>query len=348
MALNNVRAIDGDGHINERGTNLNEYLESPYSERAQGMTFMLTPLDGVDRNIGTKLFKGKGNSTESWLEAMEWGPLNTAVLYPTIGLFTGFIKDPDHAVAVCRAYNTWLAKEVCAPSGGRLKGVALLPPQDPEEAAKELRRARKELGHVAAMLPADGWHLLGLKQFHGIYNAAAEVDMAIAVHASGSLLGQSLDNFPKFIQAHTVSHPFSIMRQFTSMMYDGVFEKFPAVRFGFLETGGSWVPWFLDRLDEEFEHRGEEEAPLLKKKPSEYVHGGGNIFFGLEAEERLLRPTMDLLGDDLFLYASDWPHWDGDYPESLHEVLEREDLTEIQRTNIVRGAAERFYGLKQA
>jgi predicted TIM-barrel fold metal-dependent hydrolase len=55
----------------------------------------------------------------------------------------------------------------------------------------------------------------------------------------------------------------------------------------------------------------QDEAPLLSKKPSAYVHKDGNIFFGLEAEERLLGPTLDLIGEDLFMYASDWPHWDG-------------------------------------
>ena len=75
------------------------------------------------------------------------------------------------------------------------------------------------------------------------------------------------------------------------------------------------------------------------------MHKGGNIFFGLEAEERLLGPTLELIGDDLFMYASDWPHWDGDYPESLHEVQRRKDLTKTQRANVLGGAAERFYAL---
>jgi predicted TIM-barrel fold metal-dependent hydrolase len=223
--------------------------------------------------------------------------------------------------------------------------VALLPVQDPDEAAKELRRATTELGLVGGMLPADGPHLMGAPQFDVIYKTAADLKCAIAVHASGSLMGQSLDTFPKFIQTHTMSHPVSILRQFTSMMFQGVFEKFPTVRFGFMETGGTWVPWWLDRMDEEFEHRGEEEAPLLTRKPSQYVHKGGNIFFGLEAEERLLGPTVDLIGDDIFMYATDWPHWDGDYPESLQEIRQRKDLTETQRAGVLGGAAQRFYGL---
>ncbi len=348
MADTKLRLIDGDGHVTERQSNILDYLESPWRERAKGTggTFSLTPYDGIDRNIGGKLFKGSGHTCEAWLEALQVGGLDAAVLYTTVGLFLGMVNDPDHAIAVARAYNNWLAHELCQPSDGKLYGVALLPVQDPEEAAKELRRATTELKLSGGMLPADGPQLLGDPKFDVVYHTAAELDCAIAVHASGSLMGQSLDTFPKFIQTHTMSHPIAILRQFTSMMFQGVFEKCATVRFGFMETGGTWVPWWLDRMDEEFEHRGAEEAPLLTKKPSAYVHQGGNIFFGLEAEERLLGPTLDLIGNDIFIYASDWPHWDGDYPESLEEVRRREDLTELQRANVLGGAAQRFYGLR--
>ncbi len=347
MTDTKLRAIDGDGHVTERTSNILDYLESPWRERATGTgsTFSLTPSDGIDRNIGGKLFKGMGNTCNTWLEALDMGALDAAVLYTTSGLFLGMINDPDHAIAVARGYNSWLAHELCQPSDGKLYGVALLPVQDPEEAAKELRRAVTELNLSGGMLPADGPHLLGDSRFKMLYKTAAELDCPLAVHASGSLLGQSLNTFPKFIQTHTMSHPISILRQFTNMMFQGVFETFAGVRFGFMETGGTWVPWWLDRMDEEFEHRGAEEAPVLTKKPSAYVYKGGNIFFGLEAEERLLGPTLALIGDDLFMYASDWPHWDGDYPASLEEVRGRQDLTESQRANVLSGAAERFYGL---
>ena len=346
MAATTRRMIDGDGHVTERTSNIMEYLESPLRERASGTaTFFLTPSDGNDRYLGGKLMKGRGNTCNAWLEALDMGALDAAVLYTTSGLYLGMVNDPDHAIAVARAYNNWLSHELCQPSDGKLFGMALLPVQDAQEAATELRRATTELKLCGGMLPTDGPHLLGDPKYDVIYQTAAELDCPLALHGSGSLLGQSLDTFPKFIQTHTMSHPISILRQFTNLMFQGTFEKFSTARFGFMETGGTWVPWWLDRMDEEFEHRGADEAPALTKKPSDYVHKGGNIFFGLEAEERLLGPTLELIGDDLFMYASDWPHWDGDYPESLHEVQHRKDLTETQRANVLGGAAERFYGL---
>ena len=74
------------------------------------------------------------------------------------------------------------------------------------------------------------------------------------------------------------------------------------------------------------------------------MHPGCNIFFGAEAEERLLEPVMNLIGDDVIMYASDYPHWDGEYPQSLHKMASRPKMSPEQKYGILRGAADRFYG----
>ena len=340
-----VLAVDADGHISENGAAILEYMDEPYREFRTGSSGAvgLTPLDGHDRNLGRRLYRGSASKTEHWIEALDRGPIDWTVVYPSIGLFYGFIKDPDYQAAFARAYNTWLAKDFCAPSHGRVMGVAMLSTYDADEAEKELRRG-VEMGLVGGLFSADGMHLLGDKKFDRVYKTAEELGVCIAVHASGSSMAPGAELFPKFIQTHTVAHPYGILRQFTSMMFEGVFEKFPNTRFGFLESGGTWVPWWLDRMDEEFEHRGEVDAPLLSKPPSEYVHQGGPIFFGSEAEERLLEPVMDLIGDDVIMYASDYPHWDGEYPQSLYDMASRPRMSPEQKYGILRGAAERFYG----
>jgi uncharacterized protein len=346
MTQPKVRAIDGDGHVGENSSKIHEYLEEPYKEFRSGTSGPggLVPLDGWDRYLGRRLYRGAAGRTEDWVQALQRGDMEATVLYPSMGLFLGFIKDPDYQVAFARAYNTWMAKDICSAEKG-VYGVGLLPTYYPDEAVKELHRI-KELGLKAAMFPADGSHLLGQRLFHPVYQAAVDLDFPIATHAAGSHLGGAgVEMFPKFIQAHTVAHPFGILRQFTSVMFEGVFELFPTLRFAFLETGCTWVPWWLDRMDEEFEKRGDVEAPVLKRQPSEYVQQGGNVFFGVEARERLLGQTLDLIGNDIVMYASDYPHWDGDYPESLFAIARREDLTESQRQGLLRGAAQRFYGL---
>ena len=346
-----ARAVDGDGHVMEDAKRIARMLDEPYREFRAPSDLSddfvpvepLTPLDGMDRNLGTRLFRGRAHSPKDWLAALDRGPLEWSAVYPTLGLYAGYVKDPGYQAALCRAYNDWLAETFYPHCGGRILGVALIPTRDADAAAGEIGRAAS-LGHAAAMFPADGDHLLGHARYDAAYRAAADADMPIAVHASGSSLAPGADMFPKFIQTHSVAHPYGVLRQFTSMMFEGVFERFPSVRFAFLEAGATWLPWWLDRLDEEHEARGSVDAPSLTRKPSEFVRKGGNVFAGCEPNERLLGRTLDLIGDDVVMYASDYPHWDSDYPESLSHIRTRSDLTEAQREGVLHRAASRFYG----
>lgn len=345
--MTELGVIDADGHVVEIDTSLRDFLDEPYRTRARHYPseVAMVPTDGFDRNLGDKFDKAPGSTARGWLDALDVGGLESAVLYPSLGLHLGMARDPDVAVAFSRAHNKWLDEVICSGGEGRLLGVCLLPPHDPAEAAAEIRRVAAETDFVAAMLPADGAYLLGHSCFDPVYEAAADVDLAVAVHSGIANLGPGLELFPKLIQAHTIAHPFGILRQFTSMMFEGVFERFPENRFAFLECGGTWVPWYLDRMDEEYRLRGAEEAPTLRHSPSEYVSSGRQIFFGIEAGERMLPQTMSTIGDDIFMYASDWPHWDHEYPGSLEEVIGRADLSDGQRHNLLRGAACRCYGL---
>ena len=96
-----VTAIDGDGHIVESPKRLIELLEEPYREfRGTPIeSSALVPLDGVDRNLGTRLNKGSARSTAEWIDALDCGPMARTVLFPTLGLFSGIIKDPDYQAA---------------------------------------------------------------------------------------------------------------------------------------------------------------------------------------------------------------------------------------------------------
>lgn len=335
----NIPVIDADGHVTESNEQIWKYLEEPFRRRP--LTFPLYPADGWDRRLLGTLGQYAGDAS-TWLRAMDESGLEATVLYPTLGLFMGFLKDAKWAVALSRAYNSFLHEEFIRVSP-RLKAVALLPVQAPHEAAAELQRAVRELGLSGGMLAADGSHLLGDSRFWPIYEEAQRLDTPLAVHASGSHLGGAgVDLFPQFIQAHTVSHPFGQMRQLTSVVFEGIPERFPRVRLAFLEAGCTWVPYWMGRMDEEYEKRGSTEAPALKRKPSEYI-AGGSIYFSCEAEEAILPQALRLVGEDQILYASDYPHWDNNFPHSIKELKERDDLTETQKRKILAENTRRFY-----
>jgi predicted TIM-barrel fold metal-dependent hydrolase len=335
-----MTVIDADGHVTETQEQVARYLDEPYRRRPTSMLFY--PWDGWDRRMLGTL--GEFASTaEAWLKAMDRGGMETAVLYPTLGLFMSFLRDRQWAVALCRAYNSFMHEQFTKKSP-RLKVVALLPLQDPEAAAAELRRAVRELGCVGAMLAADGSHVLGDPRFTPIYDEAQRLDTMLGVHASGSHLGGGgLELFPAFVQTHTCSHAFGQMRQLTSIVLEGIPERFPNLRIAFLEAGCGWAPYWMERMDEEYAKR-KSEAPVLKKKPSDYVRSG-KIYFSCEADECLLPQAMKLVGDNQIVYASDFPHWDGSYPHSIGELRERDDLSEAQKGKVLADNARRLYKL---
>jgi predicted TIM-barrel fold metal-dependent hydrolase len=335
-----MTVIDADGHVTESQDQLARYLEEPYRRRPS--TFPFYPSDGWDRRLLGTLGHWAGDAA-AWLRALDEGGVDTTVLYPTLGLFASFLRDRAWAVALCRAYNTLLHAEFTRVTP-RLRAVALLPVQDPEAAAAELRRAVRELGCVGGMLAADGSHLLGEARFDAVYEEAQRLDVMLAVHASGSHLGGGgVEMFERFIQAHTVSHPFGQMRQMTSMVFEGVPERFPDLRLAFLEAGCGWAPYWMERMDDEYAKRAA-EAPVLKKKPSDYVRSG-RIYFSCEADEWLLPQAVKLVGEGQIVYASDYPHWDHSFPGSIAEIRDRGDLADAQKGKILADNARRLYRL---
>jgi len=333
--------VDADGHVIESPNQVAKYLDEPF--RRRGASFQFYPWDGWDRGLLGTLGDEAGDA-ETWLRALDKGGVETAVLYPTFGLFISFLKDREWAVALCRAYNS-LMHEAFTTVSPRLKAVALLPVQDPEAAALELRRSVKQLGAVGAMLSADGSHLLGDARFFPVYEEAERLGVMVGIHASGSHLGGAgVDLFPRFIQAHTCSHAFGQMRQFTSMIFEGVPERFPRLRLAFLEAGCGWAPYWMERMDDEYAKRGRAEAPALAKNPSEYARSG-NIYFSCEADEWLLPQALKLVGENQIVWASDFPHWDHSYPGSIDEIRNRGDVTDAQKQKILGDNCRRLYGM---
>jgi predicted TIM-barrel fold metal-dependent hydrolase len=99
----------------------------------------------------------------------------------------------------------------------------------------------------------------------------------------------------------------------------------------------------MDRMDEEFEKRGWREAPLLKRKPSEYMTSG-QFYYGMEVEETTIPYIIERIGADKLLYASDYPHWDSDWPNTVRHFLDRQDISDADKRTILGENPQRLYG----
>ena len=236
----------------------------------------------------------------------------------TIGV-TGY-SDPGLAADVCRAYNDWLLGDVCGAYPDRLKGVATVPLQDVDRSIEELRYAVSRGAVAVTIPPVVSNTTLDDRSLRPFFAAAAEADVAIGVHSAPgmNIPLPAADWFANYAQVHLLSFPVDQMVAFTALALGGVLDEFPTLRFAFLEAGVGWVPYFLSRAEEHRHKRGD-MLPGMTSSTREYVERG-QCYFSVECEDEFLDLYVDRLGADSVVFASDYPHWDADFPGTVEEM----------------------------
>jgi predicted TIM-barrel fold metal-dependent hydrolase len=353
------RVIDGDGHIFEDPRAISSYLPSPYREAGPyPMTKLIPAVDHLHTQIGQLLpgafAGGQPVGPDEWIAFLAEVGIESTVLYPTDALGYGRMVDLDWSVAVCRAYNEWLS-ETYVRRDARFHGMALVPLQEPAEAVKELRRAVTELSLSGAFLPSNGLPLpLGAKPYWPLYAEAERLGCALAVHG-GNHSGFGMDYFNVYAPVHSLGHPFGQLVSFASIVFNGVFDKYPGVRIAFLEGGIAWLLLALERFDRSYEthipYDPRKELIRLRQGQSveDYIKEhirAGRIFVGCEGEESDMPYLVARVGVEPFFFSSDYPHEVNAAmcQHEIEEVLETPELNDDQKAAILHANAERLYG----
>lgn len=275
----------------------------------------------VDASTNPRAAAGAAD-VDARLADMDAEGIDVQVLFGGLVLGVTGYDDPGLALDVCRAYDDWLLGQVCGRSPERLKGVAVVPLQDVDRAIDEARRAAA-LGAVAVTIPPVlGERNLDDPSLLPFFEACADpsLDLAVAVHSAPGmhLPLPGAGRFANYAQVHALSFPVDQMVALTALTLGGVLDRFPGLRVAFLESGVGWVPYFVHRL-----HEHHEKLPgLLGEGVSDprAIVERGQCFFSFEAEESLLATYVEHLGDRSLVYASDYPHWDSDFPGTVDEV----------------------------
>lgn len=332
--------VDADGHVMD----FNEHCYQPNLPPALARRRQYFPTQAWDRNQAPTGDRGRCPLTPAeQLADIDQEGIDLQILYPTIGLGIGDIREPDYQAALCRAYNDWVSG-FCRAAPERLKAVAIVPVLDAKAACEELNRAVAELDLIGVMFPTflRGRNVAD-EQFWPIYAEAEKLGVPVALHASGSETGD-VGRFGNFLGVHIWSHVPEQMISLTSCLLAGLPEMFPTLRLGFMESGAGWVPFWMEHLDGEVEKRPW-DAPRLKARPSEYMKSG-RIFYGCEPEERTIPYVAQWVGEDVLMYASDYPHWDSEWPHTVSELWERDDLTPGLKRKLLCDNALRFYSIQ--
>jgi hypothetical protein len=303
------------------------------------------PGAGCPPQHGIHTAAGDVNSPAGVLADADREGIDRMVLFPSLGLGAAGIEEPAFAVDFAGVYNRFVA-DFCKGGGGRLFAAAVLPLQDAGAAVAAVREAR-DLGLVCAVLPpALRDKNLDHPDLDPVYAAAAEAELPLGVHgAPGVHLPKiGVDRFTNYIQVHCISFPFDQMTAMTALISGGVFDRHPKLRVAFLEAGATWLPFFLDRLHEHWEKRGDWIPNGWRRDPREYFEAG-NLWVSCEPGETLLPAVVDALGSDHLLYASDYPHWDSEFPDSADHLRKRGDLDDATKAKILGENAQRLFGI---
>ncbi|HEX6510775.1 MAG TPA: amidohydrolase family protein [Chloroflexota bacterium] len=343
--------IDADGHYMERQSDVAKYLRPPWDRRQTSLLPTDQPWDSdLFGTLGRPHLRGlpPEQQLQAWLEIMDREDFERAILFPTSFGSVVKLQEREFAAAVAAAFNDFVANELNRRSD-RVHAVGVLPLADPPAAARELNRAVDELGIRAFELVSAGLPLaLGDPFYDPVWAEAERLGPAMCIHGTrthGYEVGA--DKLRTFSEVHCYAFAASLMLQFTSVVFGALPLRFPRLRLAFLEVGVSWLPYYLDRMDEHWEKRAEVETPLLTRKPSEVVRQA-NIWFSIEAGETLLPQTIDYLGDRHFLYATDIPHWDNEFPASLDRLWEHSGLSVATKQRILHDNALDLYALPVA
>jgi len=258
-------------------------------------------------------------------------------LFPTQLSIPTYIEG-ELGAALAHAYNGWV-KTLVAGHEDRLWPVGIVPWGHPEGLVPELRRCVKELGFKAIHLtPYSHTHTLDATAFEPFFAEAANLGVPLMLHPAS--MGELINRYDNFFAMHVLGRPFNCTAGLVALTTGGVFERHPDLRVAFFECSAEWILYWMHRMDDDYKRMKNGFAPKVARMPSEYLKK--NCYVTCEADERLLPLALEEFSEDRVLMASDYPHFDSEYPGTVHELKERSDISEKQKQKILCENAREF------
>lgn len=380
MPKNGFRIMDSDLHVFEPPDMYQQYLEPEFRHRAPtyvreykagANTWMVDgkpyppkfPSDRSKRRYAGLQNKkaqtpehmeaaARGFDNIATLRAMDIEGVDIAMLYRSGGGMLAVAVDEfetDFSFALARAYNNWLA-DFCSADPQRLKGVAMIPLHDIDMAIAETRRVVNDLDFVGitihpekvrGRLPYD-------PEVEPLWAEAEQLDIAVGIHGTSTALSKEdftlkyFDHPAGGTLTHALSFQVQILTAMGGMIFSGLFERHPNLRVAFLEANCSWLPWWLYRMDDQWEKYGPtEEGDILSMQPSDYFRR--NCFVSVDPDEHIAWQVVEEVGNDNLVFSTDFPHADSAFPDATNEFLGLDKMSEETKRKVLWDNCARYY-----
>jgi predicted TIM-barrel fold metal-dependent hydrolase len=260
--------------------------------------------------------------------------------------------EPELVMAGARAHNRWLA-DFCAKQSDRRLGVAVVPITVGVEAAVSEIAAVADLGLRGVMIPTR-W--MSAPAYHDpcyepVWTALEERGLVLHTHSGAG--PADYDIGPGFMAIYATEAYWWAARPLWVLLWSGVFERHPELRYVIAENGAWWVPDLVAKMDEKF-HGGHNTKKLgdvfrehLTMPPSDYIDR--NVFFAASTPgvEDIGRRADIGVGN--ILWGNDFPHPEGTFPFTRELVRQRfKDVPADETARILALNAAGLYGVDVA
>lgn len=267
---------------------------------------------------GDKLFRVVGENCikeDVRLKEMDETDVTIQVL-STIPVLFNYWAKPIDGLETSRFFNDHIAETV-SKNSKRFVGLGTVPLQDVDLAIKEMERCLKELKMPAVEIGTNiNGENLSEKKFFPFYEAAEKLGCALFIHP-WEMMGE--DKMEKYWLPWLVGMPAETSRAICSMIFGGVFEKFPKLRMAFAHGGGSF-PFTIGRIEHGFDVRPDLVAVDNTISPKEYV--GKFWVDSLVHDKNAFQYLIEVIGEDKICLGSDYPFPLGeDKPGKLIEKM---------------------------
>ncbi|NIO06571.1 MAG: amidohydrolase family protein [Deltaproteobacteria bacterium] len=280
---------------------------------------------------------------EARLRDMDRLGIDSQVLFPST-LYARMTSDAGFESALWRSYNRYMGNQ-CQRVNKRIKWAALLPLRETRKAFAALEEIQSLGASAAVVFGTAGDLPLSHPSFSPIWDEFARTGLPLCVH-----MGMSYPPFEdlstNIFTAHAIGMGIPGQLAFAAVVGQGMVDRYPDMKFAFLEFGAEWMLYMVQRmdhylpLDKGLEMPGTDTLP--RQKIQDYVRSG-RIFVAPEADDVLLPQEINMFGEDQILYASDVPHNEGRENAAL-EILERDDLSADQKRKFLYDNTVRFFG----
>jgi predicted TIM-barrel fold metal-dependent hydrolase len=300
---------------------------------------------GIEPTSFTQLRPGTYDHNERVKDMSANGVLGS-LCFPSFPQFCGQLfartEDKDVALAMVRAYNDWHIDEWCGSHPGRFIPCALPAIWDPELFAAEVRRVAKKGCHALTFSenPSKlGWPSIHSDHWDPVWTACSDESVVVCMHiGSSSQLTITSPDAPMDVMI--TLQPMNIVQAAADLVWSSTLRKFPDLKVALSEGGIGWIPYFLERIDYNYDrHHAWTGQDFGDKLPSEVFNEHVLTCF---IDDKFGVASLDALDKDMVTWECDYPHSDSNWPESPEifaqsvDGLSDENIDKITHLNAMR------------